>query len=76
MLNAENGRKKSRAAAKIGNDTVTTNQLSILSEAAVFYYNLSNACYKQYCHKKSLLKFQSDKEKIENGIQFTQNYRG
>ena len=64
MLSTENGREKIRAAAKILNNTVT-NRLNTLSEAALFYFHLSNACYKQYCYKKSLLKFQSDKEKTE-----------
>ena len=32
----------------------------------MFSYHMSDACYKQYCHKKSLLKLQSDKERREN----------
>ena len=65
VLSNENGREKIKEAAKIRNDIVTT-RLNSLSEAAVFYYHVNNACYKQYCHKKSLLKIQSEKERLEN----------
>lgn len=52
-ISTENGQEKIRAAANVRNDIVTE-RLNSLCEEAVFYYHMSNECYKKYCHKKSL----------------------
>lgn len=65
VLSTGNGREKIREAANMRNDVVT-NRLNSLCKEAVFYYHMNNACYKQYCHKKSILTLQRAKERLEN----------
>ncbi|CAG9766580.1 unnamed protein product [Ceutorhynchus assimilis] len=66
VISTENWRETIRADAKVRNDIVTK-RLSSLNEEAVFNYHImNNECYKQYCHEKSLMKYQREKDLLEN----------
>lgn len=51
ITSTENGRNKIREAASIRRDRVW-DKLSSIKISDLFYYHVSNNCYKNYCHKK------------------------
>ena len=53
VVTTENGRSKIIAAPSIRKDSVS-DRLSCLTPDSIFYYHVTNDCYKRFCHTRSL----------------------